>query len=55
MLRLILIIFLFLLLIGSLPTWPYATGWGLGYYPAGGFGLILVIVLVFLLFDRRRI
>lgn len=51
MLRLLLIIVLFLLLIGSLPTWGYSTGWG--YYPSGGLGLILVIVLVLYLVDRR--
>lgn len=51
MLRLLLIIILFLLLIGSLPTWGYASGWG--YYPSGGLGLILIIVLVLFLVDRR--
>ncbi len=51
MLRLLLIIVLFLLLLGSLPTWPYATGWG--YYPSGGLGLVLIIVLVLYLVDRR--
>ncbi len=51
MLRLILIIVLFLLLIGSLPTWPYASGWG--YYPSGGLGLLLVVVLILFLVDRR--
>ena len=51
MLRLLLIILLFLLLIGSLPTWPYSTGWG--YYPSGGLGLLLIIVLVLLLVNRR--
>lgn len=55
MLRLILIILLFLLLIGTLPSWPYATGWGLGYYPTGGLGLIIIIVVVLLLVDRRRL
>lgn len=53
MLRLILIILLFLLLLGALPSWPYSTGWG--YYPSGGLGLLLVIVLVFVLLDRRRV
>ena len=43
--RTILLLFLILLLIGSLPTWPYSTGWG--YYPSGG--LILLIILVLLL------
>jgi len=40
----ILLIILILLLIGSLPTWPYSTGWG--YYPFGGIGLILLIVII---------
>lgn len=46
----ILLIILVLLLIGALPTWPYSTGWG--YYPSGGLGLILVIVLVLALMGR---
>ena len=53
MLRLLLIIIIFLLLIGTLPSWPYSTGWGLGYYPTGGLGLILIILIVLLLVDRR--
>ena len=53
MLRLLLIIILFLLLLGALPTWPYSAGWG--YYPSGGLGLLLIIVLVFLLVDRGRV
>jgi hypothetical protein len=44
MLSLILLIVLILLLLGSLPTWPYSGGWG--YYPSGGLGLLLVIVLI---------
>ncbi|HEX4750835.1 MAG TPA: DUF3309 family protein [Bryobacteraceae bacterium] len=51
MLRLILIIVVFLLLIGSLPTWPYSTGWG--YYPTGGLGLVLIILVILLIVDRR--
>ena len=43
----ILLIILILLLIGALPTWPYSTGWG--YYPSGGLGLILLIVLLVVL------
>jgi hypothetical protein len=42
--RLILLIIVILLLIGALPTWPYSTGWG--YYPVGGLGTILVILIV---------
>jgi len=46
----ILIIILIRLLIGALPTWPYSTGWG--YYPSGGLGLILVIIIVLALMGR---
>ncbi|HEY8900855.1 MAG TPA: DUF3309 domain-containing protein [Chthoniobacterales bacterium] len=48
--RLVLIVLLLLLLLGALPAWPYSTGWG--YYPSGGLGLILVIVLILALFRR---
>lgn len=50
MLGTILLIILVLVLIGSLPTWPYSGGWG--YYPSGGIGLIVVILLVLLLMGR---
>ncbi|MBS0658143.1 MAG: DUF3309 domain-containing protein [Verrucomicrobia bacterium] len=40
----LLLVLLVILLIGALPTWPYSTGWG--YYPSGGLGLILLIVIV---------
>ena len=43
----ILLIILILLLIGALPTWPHSRSWG--YYPSGGIGLILVILLIFVL------
>jgi len=46
----ILIIVLVLLLIGALPTWPYSTGWG--YYPSGGLGLVLLILVVLALMGR---
>jgi hypothetical protein len=46
----ILIIVLILLLIGALPAWPYSTGWG--YYPSGGLGLVLVILVVLALTGR---
>jgi hypothetical protein len=46
----ILLIILVLLLIGALPTWPYSSGWG--YYPSGGLGLILVILLILVLLGR---
>jgi hypothetical protein len=50
MLGTILIIFLILALLGSLPTWGYSSGWG--YYPSGGLGLVLIIVIVLLLMGR---
>ena len=48
--RTILLIILILLLIGAFPAWPYSTGWG--YYPAGGIGLVLLILIILLLFKR---
>ena len=48
--RTILLIILVLLLIGAFPTWPYSSGWG--YYPSGGIGLILLIVLILALTGR---
>ena len=46
----ILIIFLLLALVGALPTWGYSTGWG--YYPSGGLGLVLLIIIVLVLLGR---
>lgn len=46
----VLVVLLILLLVGALPAWPYSTGWG--YYPSGGLGLILLIVLVLALARR---
>ena len=50
MLRTILIIIVILMLLGSLPTWPYSSGWG--YYPSGGLGLVLPILVILILADR---
>jgi hypothetical protein len=41
---------LVLLLVGALPSWPYSSGWG--YYPSGGLGLVLLIVLILALTGR---
>jgi uncharacterized protein DUF3309 len=46
----ILLIVLILLLVGALPTWPYSTGWG--YYPSGGLGLVVVILLILVVMGR---
>lgn len=50
MLGTLLLIVLLLLVIGALPAWPYSHGWG--YYPSGGLGLILIIVLIIVLLGR---
>ena len=50
MLGTILLVILIGLLIGSLPTWEYSGGWG--YYPSGGLGLLLVIIMVLLALGR---
>ena len=48
--RTILIIILIILLLGALPMWPHSSGWG--YYPTGGLGLVLLIVLILWLMGR---
>ena len=50
MLGQILLVLLVLLLIGALPTWPHSKAWG--YYPSGGMGLILLLVVLLLFFGR---
>jgi low affinity Fe/Cu permease len=47
---LVLLIILIVLLIGSVPAWPYSRGWG--YYPSGGVGLVLLILIILLLTGR---
>lgn len=46
----ILIIILIILLIGALPSWGYSRGWG--YFPSGGFGLVLLIIIILVLMGR---
>jgi hypothetical protein len=46
----ILVIIVILLLVGALPTWPYSSGWG--YYPSGGLGLVLLVLIILLLTGR---
>jgi hypothetical protein len=46
----ILLIVLILALVGALPSWPHSSGWG--YYPSGGIGLVVLILLVLLLTGR---
>lgn len=47
MVRVVLIIVLVFLLLGALPTWPYSADWG--YYPSGGIGAVVLVVVVLLL------
>ncbi len=46
----ILLVVLILLLLGALPTWPYSNSWG--YFPSGGLGLVLLIVVVLMVAGR---
>jgi len=50
MLGTILIVVLILALLGSLPTWGYSSGWG--YYPSGGLGLVLLIIIILVVMGR---
>src|SRR5436305_449519 len=46
----ILLVILIVLLIGAIPTWPYNAGWG--YYPSGGIGILLLIVIILVVSGR---
>ena len=46
----ILLVLLILMLVGAFPTWPHSKSWG--YYPSGGLGLLVVILIVLLLLGR---
>ena len=46
----ILIILLVLMLIGAFPAWPHSRNWG--YYPSGGLGLVVIILVILLLLGR---
>ena len=46
----VLIVLLVLMLIGALPTWPHSRSWG--YFPSGGLGLILLILIILALSGR---
>jgi hypothetical protein len=48
--RTILLIVVIILLLGALPAWPYSAGWG--YYPSGGLGLVLLILIILALMGR---
>lgn len=46
----LLLIILVVLLVGALPSWPYSSGWG--YYPSGGLGLVVLVVLLLVITGR---
>jgi low affinity Fe/Cu permease len=48
--RIVLIVVLIVLLIGMLPTWGYSAGWG--YYPSGGLGLVVLVLVILLLMGK---
>ncbi len=50
MLGTILVVVLVLMILGSVPTWGYSRGWG--YFPSGGLGLLLVILVILLLMGK---
>src|ERR1700687_1216798 len=47
----VLLVIVILLLLGALPTWPYSQAWG--YYPSGGLGLLLIILIIVALVGKR--
>ncbi len=46
----ILLVILVLMFIGVFPSWQYSRGWG--YYPSGGLGIIVLILVILLLMGR---
>ncbi len=46
----ILIVILVLMLLGALPSWPHSRNWG--YFPSGGLGIVLLILVILLLTGR---
>ena len=46
----ILLVILVLMLFGAMPAWPHSRGWG--YYPSGGLGLVVLVLVVLLLSGR---
>jgi len=50
MLGTVLLVILILMLVGAMPTWPHSRNWG--YYPSGGLGLLVLVLVVLLLMGR---
>jgi hypothetical protein len=46
----ILLVVVVLMLLGAMPAWPHSRGWG--YYPSGGLGLVLLVLVILMLSGR---
>ena len=46
----VVLVLLFLMLLGAIPAWPHSRNWG--YYPSGGLGLVLLIILLLMVTGR---
>ena len=46
----ILLVVVVLMLLGALPAWPHSRQWG--YYPSGGLGLVVLVLIVLMLSSR---
>ena len=46
----LLIVVAILMMVGTLPTWPHSRNWG--YFPSGGVGIVVIILVVLLLTGR---
>ena len=46
----LILLLLIVLILAVIPSWPYSRGWG--YYPSGGLGLVLLVVVLLLLTGR---
>ena len=46
----ILLVVVVLMLLGVMPAWPHSRGWG--YYPSGGLGLVLLVLVILMLSGR---
>jgi hypothetical protein len=44
------IVLVVMLLVGAIPTWPHSANWG--YFPAGGLGLVLIILIILVVLGR---
>ncbi len=52
-LQIILVIVLFVVLLGLMPVWPYASNWRMGWYPSGGVGLLVIVLVLFAVLGGR--